>query len=229
MPTNRAKDHLKDHRKRLRARFLEAGEAGLADYELLELLLFGVLPRIDTKPVAKALIAEFGSLADVVTAPIDSLKAIDGLGETAAIHLKAVQAVRFRGDRHVLRSAPVIGSWSVLINYLQTQLAGERTEQVRVLFLDSKLRLQRDVRMGDGTVDHAPVYPREIAKKALELVSSSVIMVHNHPSGDPKPSAADIAMTREVIASLKAIDVTMHDHVIVGRDNTSSMKALGLI
>jgi DNA repair protein RadC len=224
-----SQDHLKEHRTRLRQRFVQTGEQGLSNHEVLELLLFGVLPRIDTKPVAKRLLAHCGDLNGVLGAPLATLMQVDGVGETVAIHLKALQSVLVRAGREELQARTVIGSWSTLLNYLKVQLGGEKTEQFRVLFLDSKLRLLSDQKMGEGTVNHAPVYPREIARRALELSASAVILVHNHPSGDPTPSGADITMTREIIKALQALDVKVHDHVIVGRDNTSSLKALGLI
>ncbi|MCU0881530.1 MAG: DNA repair protein RadC [Hyphomonadaceae bacterium] len=226
---NASQDHLKEHRTRLRQRFIQTGEAGLSNHEVLELLLFGVLPRIDTKPVAKRLIAHCGDLNRVLGAPLATLMQVEGVGETVAVHLKALQSVLVRAGREELQAQPVIASWSTLLNYLKTQLGGEKIEQFRVMFLDSRLRLLADEKMGDGTINHAPVYPREIARRALELSASAVILVHNHPGGDPSPSGADITMTREIIKALTALDVKVHDHVIVGRDTTSSMKALGLI
>jgi DNA repair protein RadC len=226
---NGSQDHLKEHRTRLRQRFIQTGEAGLSNHEVLELLLFGVLPRIDTKPVAKRLIAHCGDLGRVLGAPLATLMQVEGVGETVAVHLKALQSVLVRAGREELQAQPVIASWSTLLSYLKIQLGGEKIEHFRVMFLDTRLRLLADEKMGDGTINHAPVYPREIARRALELSASAVILVHNHPGGDPSPSGADITMTREIIQALSALDVKVHDHVIVGRDNTSSMKALGLI
>jgi DNA repair protein RadC len=226
---NASQDHLKEHRTRLRQRFIQTGEAGLSNHEVLELLLFGVLPRIDTKPVAKRLIAHCGDLNRVLGAPLATLMQVEGVGETVAVHLKALQSVLVRAGREELQTQTVIASWSTLLSYLKTQLGGEKIEQFRVMFLDTRLRLLADEKMGDGTINHAPVYPREIARRALELSASAVILVHNHPGGDPSPSGADITMTREIIKALTALDVKVHDHVIVGRDTTSSMKALGLI
>lgn len=224
-----ANEHLAGHRERLRQRFVESGPSGLLPHEKLELLLFGVILRRDVKPIARALLARFGSVSGVLGAPLEALLQTEGVGEAVAVHLKAVQAVMVQADRDELKDRPLIGSWSTLLRYLKRDLGHERREKFRVLFLDPRHMLVADETLGEGTVDHAPVYPREIARRALELSASSVVLVHNHPSGDPAPSAADIAMTRAIIQALKPLSVSVHDHVIVGRDGTSSLKAMGLI
>jgi DNA repair protein RadC len=223
------KPHYHDHRTRLRAKFAQAGSEALADYELLELLLFRVIPRKDTKPIAKALLARFGDLAGVFAAPLGQLAKVEGVGAQAALELKAVHAVMARAERSALKRKPVISSWSQLIQYCRTAMAHERREQFRVLFLDVKNNLIADEVLGEGTINHAPVYPREVARRALELSAAAAILVHNHPSGDPRPSAADIEITRDVVAAAKAVGVVVHDHIIVGRDGAASLKNLQLM
>ncbi len=193
------------HRERLRARFIKAGGEAFADHELLELLLFGVIQRRDVKPIAKALLARFGTINSVIGANINDLTSISGVGQSVAIHLKSLHAIILRAGREEIEQKPILNSWPYLLGYLRTALENEKREQFRVLFLDKKLRLIKDEKMNEGTIDHAPVYPREIARRALELSSSSVILVHNHPSGDPKPSGQDIAMTKKIIDALQAI------------------------
>ncbi|KAF0113137.1 MAG: radC [Hyphomonadaceae bacterium] len=217
------------HRERLRERFMVSGHASLADHELLELLLFGVVLRRDAKPIAKALLARFKNLNGVLGAPLEAVKQVEGVGEAIAIHLKAVHAILVRSEQDALKTHTILDSWSNLLNYVKLALANETREQFRVLFLDKKLKLQSDELFGDGTIDHAPVYPREIARRALELASSSVILLHNHPSGDPKASNQDIAITRKIILALGPLEVNVIDHLIVGAEGTTSMKALGLI
>ncbi len=216
------------HRDRLRERFLKAGADAFSDHELLELMLFGVILRRDVKPIAKALLARFGSLNNLIGAPIAEIMQVNGIGESAAIHIKSLHAILLRALQQELEHKPIMNSWSALLSYLKLSLANETREQFRVLFLNNKLKLISDEMMGDGTIDHAPVYPREIARRALELAASSVILVHNHPSGDPKPSGNDISMTRKIIQSLQSIEVEVHDHIIVGSQGTVSMKAIGL-
>jgi DNA repair protein RadC len=224
-----SKSHLEGHRERLRARFRRTGEDGLADHEVLELLLFGVVLRQDTKELARALVTRFGSLNGVIGAPLPDLMQVKGVGDVVAVHLKAVHALLVRSSREEVVAKPVLSSWSSVLNYLKVRLDGATREEFWVLFMDKKHRLIADEKMGDGTVDQAPVYPREIARRALELSASSVILSHNHPSGDPSPSASDVAMTREVMAALKPLSVAVIDHIVVGRDGTRSLKALGLI
>lgn len=221
--------HYHDHRARLRQRFAGAGEDAMADYELLEMLLFRVIPRKDTKPIAKALIARFGDLAGVLGADPARLAEVDGVGAQAAMELKLVQAVSVRAARDGLKRRPVISSWSQLIAYCRAQMAHLPREQFRVLFLDTKNNLIADEVLGEGTIDHAPVYPREVARRALELSAAAAILVHNHPSGDPRPSPADIQITRDVVAAAKAVGVSVHDHIVIGRDGAASLKALQMM
>ena len=222
--------HYLGHRDRLRQRALRGGLAALPDYELLELLLFRSLPRGDTKPLAKRLLARFGGLAEVMGAPLETLKAEPGVGESVALDLKLMQELAVRTAREgVHKKRPVISSWTALLAYVRLALANEPREQFRVLFLDKKNQLIADELMNQGTVDHAPVYPREIVRRALELSSSAVILVHNHPSGDPTPSAADVQMTKQVAEAGKTLSIQVHDHLVVGRDGTASFKALGLL
>ena len=224
-----AKPHYHDHRLRLRQRFDEAGAGALADYELLELMLFRTIPRQDTKPLAKALLAKFGNLAAVLAAPVQRIAEVKGAGPSVAQDLKIAQAILERAAKSELAKRTVITSWSQLVNYCRMSMAHEPREQFRVLFLDAKNQLIADEVMNEGTVDHAPVYPREVARRALELSAAAVILVHNHPSGDPKPSAADLAITREIVAATEAISVHVHDHLVIGRDGVSSFKTLGLL
>lgn len=220
-------DH-KGHRERLRNRFLEAPEA-LPDYELLELLLGAAIPQRDTKPLAKALIKRFGSFADVVTADVEDLKSVDGIKDVAAATLKVVREAAIRLARAPVINASVISSWDVLLDYCRTAMNTLPTEQFRLLFLDRKNTLIADEVQQTGTVDHTPLYPREVVKRALALHASAIIMVHNHPSGDPKPSRADIDMTRAVKDALNAVGIQLHDHVVVGRKGHASFKAMGLL
>lgn len=223
------KPHYHDHRARLRQRFEDGGPGALADYELLELLLFRTIPRQDTKPLAKALLAKFGTLAGVLGAPVQRIAEVKGAGPAVAQDLKIVQAMLERASKGDLKQRTVISSWSALVNYCRLAMAHEPREQFRVLFLDAKNQLIADEVMNEGTVDHAPVYPREIARRALEHSAAAVILVHNHPSGDPKPSAADVAITREIVAAASAISVKVHDHLVIGRNGAESFKSLGLL
>jgi DNA repair protein RadC len=223
------KPHYHQHRARLRERFETAGPAALSDYELLELFLFRTIPRQDTKPLAKALLEKFGTLAAVLAAPVQRIAEVHGAGSAVAQDLKIVQALLERAGRSELKQRTVINSWSQLVSYCKLALAHEPREQFRVLFLDAKNQLIADEVMNHGTVDHAPVYPREVARRALELSAASIICVHNHPSGDPKPSAADIAITREIVEAAATISVRVHDHLVVGRDRVESFRSLGLL
>lgn len=222
------KPHYLGHRDRLRERAAAGGLAALPDYEALELFLFRAIPRGDVKPLAKQLLARFGSLAGVLGATADELKTVGGVGEAIALDLKLVHEIALRTAREAVGRRPVISSWSALVAYVKTALAHEAREQFRVLFLDKKNQLIADETMNRGTVDHAPVYPREVVRRALELSASAVILVHNHPSGDPAPSTADIDMTRQVADAARALRIAVHDHLIVGRDGVASLKALGL-
>jgi DNA repair protein RadC len=217
------------HRERLRARFLKGGAEAMPDYELLELALFAAIPRRDTKPLAKALLKRFGSFAEVIAAPRERLLEIEGVGESVANHLKIVEAAAQRLAKTKVMGRPALSSWSALLDYCTAAMARSEKEEFRVLFLDRKNHLIADEVQNRGTVDHTPVYPREIVKRALELGASSIILVHNHPSGDPTPSKADIAMTREVTGAAKALGIALHDHLVIGRGGHASFKSLGLI
>ena len=219
--------HPLGHRERLRERALKSLDA-VPDYELLELFLFRTFPRGDIKPVAKALLTRFGSLGAITTASVEDLRTVPGVGEQAALDLKLLGEVTLRVGRETIRKRTVIGSWSALLAYVKVALANEPREQFRVMFLDRKNQLILDEIQNRGTVDHAPVYAREVMRRALELSASSVILVHNHPSGDPTPSGADITMTREVVDAGRALKISVHDHLVVGREGVASFKALGL-
>ena len=221
------KPHHLDHRKRLRERFLRDGGAAMPDYELLELLLCLAIPRRDVKPLAKTLIARFGSFAAVLSADQAALEKIDGVGEAAVAALKLARASALRLTEADAKARPAIGSHQALLDHCRARLSHSATEEFRVLFLDSKNGLIADEQLGRGTVNHAPVYPREVVKRALELGAVALILVHNHPSGDPTPSADDVAMTREVRAAAEALDLTLHDHLIIGRHGHASLRALG--
>ncbi|MGI4950239.1 MAG: RadC family protein [Janthinobacterium lividum] len=217
------------HRARLRARLLTAGPDAIADHELLEMMLFLALPRRDTKPIARALLARFGSFAAVISAPLPDLRGVDGLGDAGAAALKLAQAAAHRLIRAELQERPVLNDWQRLMDYLGAVLSRERTEQVRILFLDSRNRLLADEAQGRGTVNHTPVYPREVVKRALELHASAIILVHNHPSGDPQPSRDDIAMTRAIQQAAELLAVVLHDHVIIGNGRWFSFRQQGLL
>lgn len=221
--------HYHGHRDRLRQRVLTGESSALADYELLELLLCAFIPRVDVKPIAKDLLKRFGSVSEALAAPPERLMEVSGIGEIAAAYIRATHFLMQRAAADPVRGRPVISNWAALLNYVKLALRHETAEQARVLFLDRKNKLIADEIMGRGTVDHAPIYPREIARRALELASSAVILVHNHPSGDPTPSRADIDMTREIETALSALGVRLHDHLVVGASETVSMKAKGLI
>jgi DNA repair protein RadC len=216
------------HRQRLRDRFLSAGAAALADHEMLEMILFAV-PRCDTKPCARALLSRFGSFGQVIAAPVPALLAVEGIGEAAAVMLKLVHAAAVRLLHAEVIGQSVLNNWDRLMDYLNAQLAREPVEQFRVLFLDNKNRLLADEAQQRGTVNHTPVYPREVAKRALELHASAIIVVHNHPSGDPTPSRDDIAMTQQIKAAVGALSIVLHDHVIVGRGRWLSFHREGLL
>lgn len=217
------------HRSRLRSRFLAGGQDALADHELIEMTLFLALPRRDTKPIARALLAQFGSYASAISAPVPHLLAVEGLGEAGVSALKLVQAAAQRLAKAEVLHRPVLSNWERLMDYLQTVLAREKIEQFRVLYLDNRNRLLADVLLATGTVNHTPVYPREVVKRALELNSTALILVHNHPSGDPSPSAEDIAMTSEIKQAARALSVTLHDHVIIGNGRWLSFRREGLL
>ncbi|HEY8571521.1 RadC family protein [Phenylobacterium sp.] len=221
--------HFVGHRERLRDRALAGGLAALPDYELLELFLFRSIPKRDVKPLAKQLLARFGSLSGVLGATPEELKTLKGVGETVALDLKLLHEAALRMGREQVARRTVISSWSALLAYVKTAIGHEAREQFRVLFLDKKNQLIGDEVMGRGTVDHAPVYPREVMRRALELSASAVILVHNHPSGDPTPSSADVDMTRQVVEAGRSLRISVHDHLVVARDGVASFKALGLM
>jgi len=226
-PTESPPGHL-GHRERLRARFLKGGPDAVADHELLELLLFAI-PRLDTKPLARALLARFGSFAGVLSAPPEALRAVPGVGDAIVATLKVAQAAAVKLSAAELRDAPVLNAWDKLLHYLHAVLARETVEHVRVLYLDSKNRLKADETHGRGTVNHTPLYPREIVRRALELQATALILVHNHPSGDPTPSRRDIEITREVKEAAALFGIALHDHVIVGNGRFASFRQLGLL
>ena len=224
-----AKAHYLGHRQRLRDRFLTDMGAGFSDYELVELLLFLAHPRTDVKPLAKDLIARFGSYADLMAASPAEIKGVRGAGDSTVVALKSVQAAAIRLARDQVLSKPVLSSWMQLVDYCYVAMAREKREQFRILFLDKKNVLIADEVQQTGTVDHTPVYPREVVKRALELDASALIVVHNHPSGDPDPSADDIEMTREIQETAQRLGIVLHDHLIIGRKGHSSFKSLGLL
>ncbi|WP_062116794.1 RadC family protein [Aureimonas sp. AU40] len=221
--------HHDGHRDRLRDRFAEAGAVALADYELLELVLFRSIPRRDVKPIAKALLQRFGSLEDVLNAPTHLLQEMDGMGRSSALDLRIVAALLQRAMRSGIRSREVLSSWSAVIDYCHAAMAHETREQFRVLFLDKKNTLIADEVQQTGTVDHTPVYPREVIRRALELSASALVLVHNHPSGDPAPSNADIEMTKIIVDTCRPLGIVVHDHLIIGRNGHTSFKSLRLM
>jgi DNA repair protein RadC len=221
--------HYHGHRERLRGRFLEAGPEAVTEYELLELILFRAIPRRDVKPLAKALIAEFGSFAEVISAPRARLREIEGLGDAAIAEIKIVQAAAGRLARGQVKKRPVLSSWSAVLDYCRTTMAFSEKEQFRIIFLDKRNQVIADEVQQTGTVDHTPVYPREVVKRALELSATAIILVHNHPSGDPTPSRADIQMTQSIVEITKPLGISVHDHIIVGKEGHASLKGLRLI
>jgi len=221
--------HYLGHRERLRERFLDAGPEAVTEYELLELVLFRAIPRRDVKPLAKALIAKFGSFAEVVSTPPKRLQEVDGLGEAAIAEIKIVQAAASRLARGEAKKRTVLSSWSAVLDYCRTTMAFADKEQFRVIFLDKRNQLIVDEVQQTGTVDHTPVYPREVIKRALEVNATAIILVHNHPSGDPTPSRADIQMTQAIVEIAKPLGISVHDHIIVGKDGHTSFKASKLI
>jgi DNA repair protein RadC len=216
------------HRRRLRERLLAAGPEALADHEMLEILLFA-LPRRDTKSLARELITRFGSFARVIAAPVHELLAVEGLGEAGAAALKSVHAAALRLMRADVIDQPVLTNWDRLMEYLHAELSRERVEQFRVLFLDNRNRLLADEAQQRGTVNHTPVYPREVAKRALELHATALILVHNHPSGDPTPSPDDMAMTQQIKLAAEALAIVLHDHIVVGNGRWLSFRKEGLL
>jgi len=221
--------YINDHRKRLRERFLAGGPGAMPDYELLELLLFRAIPRQDVKPLARTLLDHFGDFNRVLTAPLEQLKRVRGVGDAVCLELKIIQASAERLARSRIMQRHIISSWDAVIDYCHTVMAHRDTEQFRILFLDTKNVLIADEAQAQGTLDHVPVYPREICKRALELNAASILLVHNHPSGDPTPSQADIQMTAQIVTAAKALSITVHDHLIIGKSSELSFRAEGLL
>jgi DNA repair protein RadC len=224
-----AKPHYLGHRERLRKRFREGGAGSLPDYELLELVLFRAMPRRDTKPLAKAIIARFGTFAEAMNAPEDRLLEVPGLGDAAVTEIKLVRAAALRLMRGEVLERPVLSSWQSVLDYCRAAMGFEAKEQFRILFLDKRNQIIADEVQQEGTVDHTPVYVREVVKRALELSATALVLVHNHPSGDPTPSRADIEMTKQIVAAAKPLGVVIHDHIIVGKQGHTSFRGLGLI
>ena len=221
--------HYLGHRARLRERFANSGADALPDYELLELVLFAAVPRGDMKPLAKELLRRFGSFADVISAPRERLIEVKGVGDAVVMQLKVVEAAALRLSKTKLLNRPALSSWAALVDSCVAAMSRNPLEEFRVLFLDRKNALIADEVQGTGTIDHTPVYPREIVKRALAHSASAIILVHNHPSGDPTPSKADIDMTREIVQAAKALKIAVHDHVVVARGGALSFKSMGLL
>lgn len=221
--------HYKGHRDRLRGRFLDNGPDALQDYELLELVLFLAIPQKDVKPLAKDLIKRFGGLAELMNAPIEELTKVDGIKEKTALAIKSINALSQRAAKNEFIGKPVLNSWTRLMDYCMSTMAHETKEHFRILFLNKKNELIADEIQGSGTVDHTPAYPREIMKRSLELGATAIILMHNHPSGDPKPSQADVDMTRQIMRAAEPFNIAIHDHIIISKSGYSSFKSLGLI
>jgi DNA repair protein RadC len=221
--------HYHGHRERLRERFYGAGPEALSDYELLEMALFPALPRRDTKPLAKALLKEFGSFAEVVHAPVARLREVDGIGEASINQIKLLAAAASRVAKGEIKRKLALSSWNDVIEYCRSGMAFSDKEQFRLLFLDKRNQLIADEIQQTGTIDHTPVYPREVIKRALELSATALVLVHNHPSGDPTPSQADIQMTKAIVQIATPLGIAVHDHIIVGKNGHASLKAMKLI
>jgi DNA repair protein RadC len=221
--------YLKDHRKRLRERFIRGGADAMPDYELLELVLFRAIPRRDVKPLARGLLEQFVDFNGVISAPVDQLQMVSGVGQTVIQELKIVEAAAHRLAKSKVIGRPAISSWDALLEYCQTTMSHRQTEEFRVFYLDRKNILISDELLGRGTVDHVPVYPREIVKRALHLNASALILVHNHPSGDPTPSQQDIAMTKHIQAAADALGISVHDHLVIGKSREISFQSEGLL
>ncbi|KTE24060.1 MULTISPECIES: RadC family protein [unclassified Sphingopyxis] len=221
-------DH-KGHRARLRARLLDSGGEALADYELIEYLLALAIPRRDTKPQAKALLKEFGSLAKLLGADPDALRRVEGLSEGAIAALKIVQAANLRMLKGEIADRPLLSSWDALLDYLRADMGSQDIERVRVLYLNARNMLIRDELASEGSIDQSAIYVREVVKRALELGASAIILVHNHPSGSPEPSRQDIAITREIAAAAGKLGIVLHDHIVVGGSDYRSMRGMGLL
>ena len=229
VPSGKMPSYIADHRSRLRNRFEEGGAQAMPDYELLELVLFRAIPRQDVKPLARRLMDQFGDFNRVLSAPAERLKEIKGVGKAVVLELKIVEAAAQRMARSKVLNKHAISSWDALLDYCHTSMAHLTKEQFRVLYLDRKNTLIADEEQAKGTVDHVPVYPREVAKRALELDASAIILVHNHPSGDPTPSQADIDMTAQIEQACMALNITLHDHLVIGKSAEVSFRAQGLL
>jgi len=225
----RLPSYISDHRQRLRHRFLDGGADAMPDYEMLELVLFRAIPRQDVKPLARRLLDRFGDFNGVITAPSARLSQEHGVGDAVILELKIVEAAARRLARARVMHRPVISSWNALLEYCQTAMAHRETEQFRVFYLDRKNTLIADEAQAQGTVDHVPVYPREVVKRALELNACALILVHNHPSGDPTPSASDIEMTKQIERAASALGISLHNHLVIGRSREISFKSEGLL
>jgi len=223
-----ASPHYHGHRERLRQRLIAAGADNLPDYELVEVILFASNPRGDVKPLAKDLLERFGGFAELLSADAEAL-ADAGLGLAGIAALKSVREAALRLMRSELHQRPVVGSWDKLIDYCTAHIAHGTVEEFHILFLDRKNVLIKHEHQQRGTIDHTPVYPREVVKRALELQASALILVHNHPSGDPTPSKADIAVTKDIVKAAQPLGVTVHDHLIIGRGRHTSLRDLGLL
>lgn len=228
-PSDKQTPHYAGHRARLRERFINSGADALQDYELLEMLLFTAIPRRDVKPLAKTLLSSFGNLSALMAASITDLTKIDGISENTAVAIKTVSALALRSMKRELLERPVLNTWARLMDYCHATMAHEKKEHFRILFLNKKNELIADEIQGSGTVDHTPAYPREIMKRALELGATAMILMHNHPSGDPKPSQADIEMTNAIIRAGQPFNITIHDHIIIARNGQTSFRNEGLI
>ncbi|GAA6191360.1 DNA repair protein RadC [Phaeobacter sp. NW0010-22] len=229
LPPGRLPSYIKDHRQRLRERFMQGGAVAMPDYELLELVLFRSIPRKDVKPLARLLLDQFGDFNRVLTAPIERLQDVKGIGDAVITDLKILEAAAHRMARAKVMQRHVMSGWDALLDYCHTTMAHRETEQFRVFYLDRKNVLIADEEQAKGTVDHVPVYPREVAKRALELNASALILVHNHPSGDPTPSQADIHMTQRIQNACTALGITLHDHLIIGKSTELSFRSDGYL
>ncbi|PPB82526.1 DNA repair protein RadC [Albidovulum inexpectatum] len=229
LPSGRLPSYIKDHRRRLRERFMRGGAEAMPDYELLELVLFRAIPRQDVKPLARRLLDRFGDFNRVLSASPARLREVKGVGESVVQELKIVEAAAHRLARARVIHRPVLSSWDALLDYCRTSMAHREIEQFRVLYLDRKNVLIADEEQARGTVDHVPVYPREVVKRALELNASALILVHNHPSGDPTPSEADIAVTAQIRQAAAIMGIVLHDHLVIGKSREVSFRSEGLL
>ncbi|MGB7268173.1 MAG: DNA repair protein RadC [Albidovulum sp.] len=229
LPQGRLPSYIKDHRQRLRSRFMAGGAAAMPDYELLELVLFRAIPRQDVKPLARRLLEVFGDFNAVLSAPVSRLSEVTGVGPSAIQELKIVEAAAHRLARSKVMNRPVLSSWDALLDYCRASMGHRAIEQFRILFLDRKNILTADEEQARGTVDHVPVYPREVVKRALELNASALILVHNHPSGDPTPSDADILVTNQIQDAADVMGIVLHDHLIIGKTQVLSFRAQGYL